>query len=515
MAGLRGSKRFARADARSLLPTPFPMPLRFFRAAGRPLALAAALVTAAGCGTSQNFITGGKQPGAYTWAEEVQIGRESDPQIVAQFGEYDNPQVQQYVDRVSEQVLAASALRTDQVPAEVRSTPFTFRVLDSPVVNAFALPGGFVYVTRGLMTHLNNEAQLAVVIGHEIGHVAGRHASNQAAQAQRNQIGLIGAAILSETVLGGGGGTILQQGSQALGLLSLKYGRDAERQSDEAGVAWAEFAGYDAAPSADFFRSLQRLSAESGQAIPSFLSSHPDPGERAQTVTALAAQNPNGTAIDQDEYLAVINGMIMGDNPRNGFFENNRFYQPDLRIQFAYPNGWRTQNAAQYVQIADPNGGQAIILQLSRAGSAQAAAQAAGQQQGVRVISNRSTTVNGLPAVRMELEAQSQQGALGAIVYYIEYGGNVYDFMGIAGGALPTALDQYLQSFASVSDPNVLNRQPTLLEVVRAPRTASFSSFLQGRPMPPGMDANGLAILNQVNLNDTITAGTSLKLPRD
>jgi predicted Zn-dependent protease len=484
-------------------------------AALRPLVLLLALLTAAGCQSSQNFITGEKQPGAYTWAQEVQIGRESDPQIVAQFGEYDDPQVQQYVDRISEQVLAASALRTDQVPAEVRSTPFTFRVLDSPVVNAFALPGGFIYVTRGLMTHLNNEAQLAVVIGHEIGHVAGRHASNQAATAQRNQLGLVGAAILSEAVLGGGGGTILQQGSQALGLLSLKYGRDAERQSDEAGVAWAEFAGYDASSSSEFFRSLQRLSAESGQAIPTWMSSHPDPGERAQTVVQLAAQYPSGTEVGRDQYLSVLEGMVLGENPRNGFFENGRFYQPDLRIQFAYPNGWRTQNAAQFVQIADPNGGQAMILQLSQAGSAQAAAQAAGQQQGVRVISSTATRVSGLPAVRMELEAQGQQGALGAIVYYIEQGGLVYDFMGIAAGALPTALDQYLQSFGTVSDPAILNRQPTRLEVVRASRTASFASFLQGRPMPPGMDENGLAILNQVNLNDTITAGTQLKLPRD
>ena len=491
------------------------MSLPFFRAAMRPLALLLALFTVAGCSTSQNFITGEKQPSAYTWAQEVQIGRESDPQIVAQFGQYDNPQVQQYVTRVSEQVLAASAMRTNTVPADVRATPFTFRVLDSPVINAFALPGGFIYVTRGLMTHLNNEAQLAVVIGHEIGHVAGRHASNQAATAQRNQLGLVGAAILSETVLGGGGGTILQQGSQAIGLLSLKYGRDAERQSDEAGVAWAEFAGYDAAPSAEFFRTLQRLSAESGQSIPTFMSSHPDPGQRAETVTALAAQYQTGTEIDQAGYLAIVNGMVLGDNPRNGFFENGRFYQPDLRIQFAYPNGWQTQNAAQYVQVADPNGGQAMILQLSQAASAQAAAQATAQQEGVRVISSTATRVGGMPAVRVELEATSQQGALGAIVYYIEHDGRVYDFMGIAGGALPTALDQYLQSFAPVTDPGILNRQPTRIEIVSAPRTAAFASFLQGRPMPPGMDVNGLAILNQVNLNDTITAGTPLKLPRD
>ncbi|MEL7363057.1 MAG: M48 family metalloprotease, partial [Bacteroidota bacterium] len=143
-----------------------------------------------GCATSTNFITGENQPAAYTWAEEVQIGQEADASIIAQYGVYDNPELSAYVTRIGEEVLRQSALRQAPAPPEVQNTPFTFRVLDSPVVNAFALPGGFVYVTRGLLAHLDNEAQLAMVLGHEVWHVAGRHASKRAAVQQRNVIGL-------------------------------------------------------------------------------------------------------------------------------------------------------------------------------------------------------------------------------------------------------------------------------------------------------------------------------------
>jgi predicted Zn-dependent protease len=176
---------------------------------------------------------------AYSWEEEIKIGQDADPQIVAQYGIYDDPEITEYVNNLSNSVLANSHMRREGTDRKFRETEFYFKVLDSPVVNAFALPGGYVYFTRGLMAHLNNEAQLSVVIGHEIGHVAARHASQRALQQQLGQIAVIGGAVIGQELLGLPGASILDMSSQAAQLLFLSYSRDAERESDELGVEYS------------------------------------------------------------------------------------------------------------------------------------------------------------------------------------------------------------------------------------------------------------------------------------
>ena len=488
--------------------------LRFFRLPG---ALVGLLVLA-GCGTTNtNYITGENQRGAYTWAQEVQIGQEADGQIVAQYGVYDDAQVTAYVNRIADEVLQTSAYTDPGTPAEVRSTRFTFRVLDSPVVNAFALPGGFIYVTRGLLSYLENEAQLAVVLGHEIGHVLGRHSSQRAARQQLGQLGLLGAAVLG-TVVGGGqvGQGILEYGGAGTQLLFLKNGRDAEREADQAGVAYAEFAGYNAETAARFFVSLERLSTQGGGSLPGFLSTHPDPAERAQTIPQLAAQY-DGTELNESAYLNTIENIILGEDPRQGFTEGNTFYHPELRFQFSYPNGWQLQNSAQAVVMAGPNNSGAIQFTLAPESSASAAAQAFRQQQGLTISDQRSTRIGGSPAVEMTGSAQQQNGALGFKAAFIERGGRVYKFLGIA----PTAsfrqvsgqFDRTFRSFDGLTDSAYLNRQPVRLELVRATGGRSFASYLRGRPTPPGMSEEEIAIMNQARLTDSIPSGATLKLP--
>src|SRR5688500_3977858 len=174
--------------------------MRRFRG-GLTAALVVITVILVACVTERSPVTGKRRAYGFSWAQELQMGREADKQIIQEFGLYDDPELQAYVQRVGQGVLAKSDLRDADAPEQYRNSPFTFRVLDSPVVNAFALPGGYVYVTRGLMTHLDNEAQLAVVLGHEIGHVAARHSARQAAKAQLGQLGLMAGAILGSTVL--------------------------------------------------------------------------------------------------------------------------------------------------------------------------------------------------------------------------------------------------------------------------------------------------------------------------
>ncbi len=489
----------------------------------RPLFFLLLLVTLplVGCGqASTNLITGETVRGAYSWQEEVQIGTEADQQITAQFGLYDDQGLQAYVERMGQEVLRTSAYSEASTPAEIRNTPFHFRLLDSDVVNAFALPGGYIYVTRGLLAHLENEAQLAVVLGHEIGHVLGRHSSQRALKAQQGQIGLLGAAVLGGVVGGGNVAEgILNYGGTGVQLLFLKNGRDAERESDRAGVAYAEFAGYDGAEAASFFRSLARLSAQSGGSIPSFLSTHPDPGEREQTIPQLAAQYDTGTEVGAREYLQQIDGLVLGTNPRQGFTENGVFYHPDLRFEFDYPNGWQVANGAASVQIAEPNGRAVMQFTFAKEASAQAAGRAFAGQQGFEVSDQGGTRVGGNTAYTVTGTATTQQGELGVLATFIEYGSAVYQFVGLTGAStFATYRDEFqstFRSFARLTDSDYLNRQPVRLDVVDANGTAPFQSFLRGRPTPYGMDANGLAIMNEVQLNEAIPAGTPLKLPQN
>ena len=485
------------------------------------LALIALLFLCA-CGTSNvNYVTGEQQQGAYTWQQEVQLGTEADQQIQAAYGLYDaDPALTAYVERVAQDVLRTSAYTDPSTPVEVRNTEFHFRILDSPVVNAFALPGGYVYLTRGLLAYLENEAQLSVVLGHEIGHVLGRHSSRQAFEAQRNQLGLIGAAVLGG-VLGGGNVAegLLNYGGAGLQLLQLKNGRQAEREADRAGVAYSEFAGYDAVQAARFFTALQRLGETSGQGgIPNFLSTHPDPGERAQTIPDLASQyDPQGTEVDAAEYLQHIEGIVVGEDPRQGFVEGNVFYHPELRFRFSYPTGWQTQNSPAAFVMSDPDGRAAMQLTLSNEESAEAAARSFASQQGLQVTGSQSTTINGNTAYRVEGRAQQQNGTLGFSATFINFGGNVYQLLGITAADL---FSQYVRqfrstadSFSRLTDSRYLNRQPSRLEVTRTSAPTSIEALLQGRTLPDGLTAVEVAIMNQVDLSERIPAGRSVKLP--
>lgn len=485
----------------------------------RYLAFLVALFVAGGCANTTNLVTGENVRGAYSWQQEVQLGQEADQQIVAQYGVYDHEQLGRYVEEVGQAVLQTSAYTDPATPSEIRNTPFTFRVLDTETVNAFALPGGFVYVTRGLLAHLENEAQLAVVLGHEIGHVLGRHSSQQAADAQLGQLGLIGAAVLGQTVLGGSAGeTILNAGGTGVQLLMLKYGRDAEREADQAGVAYAEFAGYDASEGAAFFETLDRLQDQSGGGLPSFLSTHPDPGEREQTIVQLAAQYDTGTAVNAESFLRRLDGVVLGMNPRQGFTEGSTFYHPDLRFRFSYPQGWRVTNQAAAVTVAQPDNQAQLQLALAQESSARAAARAFAERQGITVQDSRAVTVNGLPAYGVVARAQAQQQTLGVVAYFIEHGGGVYSMLGLtpsqAFSQYQGVLEQAMRSFSRLTDSRYLTREPVRIDLVETSRSGTFASLVEGRRLPQDFDLEKMAILNQTTSQAVIPSGRLLKLTR-
>ncbi len=475
----------------------------------------------AGCTTEPSLYSGKTGYYAYTWEQEIEIGRKADAQTVQQMGLYHDDAITDYVRQLGQSLLEQSALRAPDAPEMYRETEFTFRVLDSPVVNAFALPGGYVYVTRGLLAHAENEAQLAVVLGHEITHVEARHASKQALKQQWGQLGLAAGAIIGQELAENKelARSIVDMSGDLFQLVTLKYGRDAERESDLHGVEYAAKAGYDAAQGSGFFRTLQRMSEKSGQSIPSWMSTHPDPGEREKTIAKLADSWRGAVPMEtvgREEYLKRIEGLVVGENPRNGYVADGLFYHPDMKFQFQPPAGWKLQNEGSAVYSADPSGNALLVLSIAEQATALDAASALTQGLKLEIVGANQSNINGLPSYQLEGSAPTQSGNLPVYATFIEYSGKVFSLLGYGTptgfAASRGAIAQAIGSFQELTNQQALNIQPRRLEIVPASREAPFRDLLPA-DLPPGMDAQDWAIINQVELDQAIAPGTLLKLP--
>ncbi|RYZ17762.1 MAG: peptidase M48, partial [Chitinophagaceae bacterium] len=428
--------------------------------------LAAAVALANSC--ARNPVTGKKQVVFTSEAAEIQQGAEADPQIVAQFGLYPDSALQRYIRERGNAVAAVSHRPGLQ---------WSYKILDSDVINAFATPGGYVYFTRGIMAHFNDEAQMEGVLGHETGHVTARHSVIQ----QRNQIfaqvGVIAGVIINPNL-----GQFAEQLSQGAGLLLLKFGRDDERQADELGVEYSTKLGYDAHRMAIFFNTLKRQGEAAGaQTLPPFLSTHPDPGDRFVTVNQLATEwqqktgNTSNLKVNRDAFLRRIEGIVYGADPRQGFVESGAFYHPELKFQFPVPQGWQTQNSPSQFQMAPADGKALVILTLAQGSTLQAAATASLQKYGLVARSQRSTTVNGIPAYVVVADQQPQQGqqqgaaTIRTLNYFLQYNNNVYHMIGVTSAtdypAYENGFASVMEGFRSLSDPDKLNRKPERVHI--------------------------------------------------
>lgn len=471
--------------------------------APRAAALLLALSLAAG-GCARNPVTGERQLVLISEAQEIQIGQQSAQEVAQSLGLVPDEALQAYVQELG------AALAADSERPEL---PWTFRVVDDPTPNAFALPGGFIFVTRGMMNLMDSEAELATVIGHEIGHVTARHSVTQISRAQLAQIGLgLGTVFFPQLEPLGG------LASGGLSLLFLKYGRDAERQADELGFRYALEEGYDVREMADVFASLARIGELAGQSpLPNWLASHPAPADRIEAVEARLAgvEGTLGAArLGRDTYLGRIDGMIFGENPRNGFFRDGVFYHPDLRFRFAYPQGWTTQNLAQAVIVASP--GQDAMVQLTLAPGAdpgEAARRFLGQQ-GIQPVRSSREAINGNPGVVSYFQAQTQQGVLRGVVAHLEYGASTYQLLGFAPaqafGGHERTFGQVIGSFSALTDPAILGIQPNRIDIVALDRSLTLAEF--DRLHPSAIPIERLAVINQVaDPGQTLPAGTLVK----
>ncbi len=464
----------------------------------RPAPFLAALALAA---CAVNPATGRREISLVGEGQEIAIGEEAARSARASIGLYPDSALQQYVRSLGQKLAAVS---------ERPGLPWTFEVIDDPEVNAFAAPGGKIFVTRGILPFLGSEAELAGVLGHEIGHVTARHTARQITRTQLAQVGLVAGSLLSSDFASIAGGV-----SAGLQVLFLSYSRGDESQSDELGFRYMRRTNYDVRELPKVFGALGRVSALSGGGrLPSWASSHPDPADREQSAIARAAQVPadslRNAVINRDPFARAVDGIVFGADPRQGFFEGSRFLHPGLRFVFRFPDGWKTSNQADAVTGMSPGQDAIVQLALAAAESPAALLQKFGAQQGVRLGAAQQVTIGGFPAAWAEFDAQDSQGnALRGRVTFLADGATTFRFLGYATaaryGSHDGAIRAAMQSYARLTDPAALNRQPRRLRLVRLTRAMTIEEFHRQYPSPVAIEL--VAAINSVRPGETLPAG--------
>jgi len=450
-----------------------------------------------------NPATGRKQLTLISEAQELQMGQQADQEAAAAIGLYDERGLGAYVQQVGSTLAAQS---------ERPSLEWTFRVANDHAVNAFALPGGHIYVTRGILTHMSSEAELASVLGHEIGHVTARHTVSQMTKAQLANVGLALGMILRPQLMNFG--NLAELG---LNLLFLKYSRNDENQADELGLRYISRTHYDPQPMLTLFDTLDRISSAEGEGrVPSWLTTHPSPGNRSQHISQLIQQLPpgqKGQTVRREEFLRKIDGMVFGEDPREGFFRENVFYHPELRFRVAFPRGWKTSNLKQAVGATSPNQDAVVVVTLANRPSPEQAAREFFSQQGVQQGPAWRGDINGLPAVANQFAAVTDQGELRGIAAFLSHSGKVFQILGYTPASRYAQYDREItdsvNSFARETDRRVLSVQPKHLEIVPVTRETTLQEFNQRHPSTVPLST--LAIINEVDQNGRLAAGTLAK----
>lgn len=453
-----------------------------------------------------NPATGKSQLSFIGESREIEMGREASQQVAQSFGLYPDADLAFYVRRIGFQLAAVS---------ERPNLPWTFEVVEDPVVNAFALPGGFIYITRGILAHFNSEAELVSVLGHEIGHVTARHSVSQISRGQ-----LFGTVFgVSSLFVSPMRGLLGSAVGNALGLLTLKYSRGDERQADALGVRYAFKTNYDPRQALGVHEMLQRQrDATGGSGIPTWLSTHPTPEGRIERIRAqidtLDQSRLSSTRVGREAFLRHVDGLIFGENPRDGFFRGFLFLHPDLEFEITFPGGWQTRNLSQAVVAVSPRQDAIMELTLAERGDGHAdAASLFFAQAGLRASRVSQATIHGNPATIGRFRASSGQTTFEGIAVFIDHGGRTYQILGYTPGGRYRSYEEEFrrsyESFARLTDPTALNVQPMRISLIEVSERTTMREFASTRRTPISMSR--LAILNGLAEDEIIPAGRTLK----
>jgi predicted Zn-dependent protease len=453
-----------------------------------------------------NPVTGKRELMLMTQADEAAMGQQTDAAVIQEYGVYNDPELNAYVDRLGQEM----SKHTHR-----KELNYSFKVLDTPVVNAFAVPGGYVYFTRGILAHLNNEAEFAGVLGHELGHINARHSAVKYSQMQLAQVGLAAGMMFSEDFRKYS--PYLMAGME---LMFLKFSRDDERQADDLGVIYSTATGHNAMGMATFFETLERMHPSSGQALPDWFSTHPNPVNRVAAVKRKTEQEqakyPGKEFVyNRNDFLAQVDGLPFGSDPQQGYVAGNAFYHPGLKFMFPVPDKWQLINSPSKVQMTPEQGDAAILFQLDPSGSRNQVADKFVQDTQGTVVSSDEVNVNGFPARRVVSDVQSENGPLRVKSYFIDKDGATYMFYGFttqAGFATyEKSFDNTMQNFNQLTDASKLNVKGETLKLVTLGKKQALRTALQGERIPDAK-LEEMAVLNGLQLDDNLPAGTKIKV---
>ena len=466
-------------------------------------------VSLAACAT--NPVTGEREFVLMTEAQEIAMGRESDAQVRSQMGLYDDDALQRYVEEIGLQ-MAARSHRPD--------LPWSFAVVDSPAVNAFAIPGGYIYLTRGIMAFLGDEADLAGVLGHEIGHVTARHSVQAYTRAGGAQLGLAVGSIFSPAARAAGG--LAQSG---LGVLFLRYGRDAELQADRLGAQYAGETGWDPTGVRDMLSTLSRLSEGSdSRGVPNWLSTHPAASDRVERVGPVIEEldtrlDFRELRVNRAGYLDRLEGLMYGDNPEQGIVRGRDFLHPVLRFALQFPDGWEVINTPTQVVAQQPGEEVYMVLQLVSDPDTTDLERLAGdnmRESGFRLDSGGETRVGDLDAfIGTFTGERTDAGEPRARVAYIDYGDAIYILGGLTDSGLYDRVESQfntaIRSFRPLSAAEAEDIRPNRLSFYTVRDGDTWQSIAQNAGqniIPP----NTLAVMNGVSVNEQPRRGDRVKI---
>ncbi|MGE5539634.1 MAG: M48 family metalloprotease [Gemmatimonas sp.] len=469
-------------------------------------ALAAAL-TVSGCET--NPATGGRMLSLMSGDQEKQVGGEEHPKLVQEFGgEIQNAEVKRYVDSVGNLLV-----KTTETP----DAQFTFSVLDSDIVNAFALPGGYVHITRGLMALVNTEAELAGVVGHEIGHVTARHSAQLYTRSIFANILAAGLGIAT------GSAELGQVAGQGAGLYIQSYSRDNEYEADSLGVRYMSRAGFDPQQMAEFLKSLEaqsRLEAQI-QGLPpdsvdqfNIMATHPRTLDRVQRAISEAAEaKASHPENGRDVYLRKINGLIYGDSPDQGFVRGNRFAHPQLRFAFEVPNGFRLANQPASVLARNPSGAAISFSEIPQAQSMTPRNYLS--RVNVQLGAIEDLNVNGMQAATGVARVQSNGTVRDLRVVVVRFSPqHLFRFMFLTApqqtASLDDAFKRTVYSLKPLSASEAAALKPYRVQVLRV-RSGDTVESLASRMPYSDLKVERFRVLNGLAEGATLTPGTLVK----
>lgn len=486
------------------------------------LALGASFLMVTGCVATQSVAAtkAVKAPKPFT-ASEKAAGAKYHPEIMKEFGDvYQSPQTA-YVVQVGKKIALQSGLSSS-------ANDFTVSFLNSPVNNAFAIEGGYVYITRQLAALCNSEAEMAGVLGHEVGHTAARHSKKRQKNATLlgilGAVGTIGGAVLGNNggLAGALGGLAKEYAGPLSQLASLSYSRGQEEQADDLGIQYLSKAGYDPTALSDMLRSLALQTAVDGKAaghlggpVPEWSSTHPDPAKRVVRAATNAKKFPVATFRNADTHLNAINGMLYDDDPKQGVIDGQYFIHPDLKLKFAAPTGFGMSNGARAVTI-NGSGGQALFTTQAYTGNKAAYIDAAfkavvGKDQPITAGPINETTVNGIAAFTSTADLTTQNGVVRLTIFAYEFASNqAFHFATISPSSTSPFTAMY-QSVTRISQSEANAIKPRKLKVVTVGKSDTVAS-LSGKMAYKNYQNDRFLALNGMTSASTLKVGQKVKI---